>query len=322
MWTRLFGVAGNCFLETIRQPIYGIILLVTAGLLVFNVAISGFTLDDDNKLLADLGLSTLLMSGLFLAAFSAAGVLSREIDNKTVLTVISKPVGRPVFLLGKFVGLGGALALATYLSSCVFLLTVRHRVMERSSQHLDMPVIIFGVSALAAAILLAGLCNYLYGMQFASTAIGFVVPLMTVAVFLVCLISPKWHIQTFGKDFLDGQIIAAVVLVFFAVMILTAVAIAASTRLGQVMTLAVCTGVLLIGLISDYLFGTRADESLLAQVGYWLAPNIGFLWVTDAITQGHTMGLQYVGTASLYAVLYVGAALCLAIALFQRREVG
>jgi ABC-2 type transport system permease protein len=185
-----------------------------------------------------------------------------------------------------------------------------------------MPVIIFGVSALAAAILLAGLCNYLYGMQFASTAIGFVVPLMTVAVFLVCLISPKWHIQTFGKDFLDGQIIAAVVLVFFAVMILTAVAIAASTRLGQVMTLAVCTGVLLIGLISDYLFGTRADESLLAQVGYWLAPNIGFLWVTDAITQGHTMGLQYVGTASLYAVLYVGAALCLAIALFQRREVG
>ncbi len=68
MWTKLVSVAGNCFTETIRQPIYGVILFVTTFLLVFNVSISAYTLDDDNKLLKDLGLSTLLMSGLFLAA--------------------------------------------------------------------------------------------------------------------------------------------------------------------------------------------------------------------------------------------------------------
>ena len=144
MFSRFWGIVTNSFTETIRQPIYGVLLLVTAGLLVLNVGISGYTLDDDNKFLKDLGLSTLLMSGLFLAAFSSAGILSREIENKTVLTVISKPVSRPLFLFSKVAGLAAALAVAFYLLGIVFLLTMRHKVMERSSQDFDLPVIIFG----------------------------------------------------------------------------------------------------------------------------------------------------------------------------------
>lgn len=322
MFTALFSVAGNCFKETIRQPIYGIILLTTAGLLVLNVGLSAYTLDDDNKILKDIGLSTILMSGLFLAAFSAAGVLSREIENKTVLTVISKPVGRPVFLLGKYVGLATALAVANYLIAIAFLLTVRHKVLERSSQDFDMPVILFGTGALALTLLLAAFCNYLYGMQFASTAVGLSLPLMSAAILLVCLIDPKWHVQPFAKDFLDGQILAAILLVFLAVLVLTAVAVAASTRLGQVMTLAVCTGVLLVGLVSDYFFGSRAETNLAARVGYAIAPNIGVLWVTDAITQGNPVSFKYVGMASVYALSLCTAALCVAVALFQKREVG
>jgi ABC-2 type transport system permease protein len=322
MFSKLYAVARNCFTETIRQPIYGVILATTLGLLVLNVRLSAYTLDDDNKLLKDLGLSTMLMSGLFLAAFSAAGVLTREIENKTVLTVISKPISRPTFLLGKFFGLAGALAVANYLAALVFLLAVRHKVMERSAQHLDMPVIIFGVTAAAAAILMAAWANYFYGKNFSSTSIYLGVPLMTFAVFLVCLINKEWQIQSFGKDFLDGQILAAIALVFLAVLVLTAIAVAASTRLSQVMTLAVCTGFLLVGLVSDYMFGLHADDSIAARLAYWLAPNIGFLWVTDAITQGNPIPFSYVGLASLYALAYTAAAIAIGIALFERREVG
>ena len=88
MFQRFYALALNCFVETIRQPIYGVIMLVTAILMVLNVSLAAFTLENDDKLLIDLGLSTLLLSGLFLSAFSAAGVLSREIENKTVLTVM------------------------------------------------------------------------------------------------------------------------------------------------------------------------------------------------------------------------------------------
>ena len=322
MFTKLWGIIGNSFTETIRQPIYGVLLLVTAFLLPFCAAISGYTMEDDNKFLKDLGLSTLLLTGLFLSAFSAAGVLSREIDNKTVLTVISKPVGRPLFILGKFLGLAGALAVAYYLCGIVFLLVMRHGVMERASQHLDMPVILFGISAIAVTVVVAAFCNYLYDMQFASTSVALAVPLMTVALVLVCFINNEWEIQQFGKDFIDGQIVGAAALVFAMVMIATAVAVAASTRFGRVMTLVTCAAVMLIGLASDWFFGQHMESHLPARLAYWLSPNLGFLWVTDALTAENRLTLGYVGLATGYAALIVASWLLIGIALFQKREVG
>ena len=322
MPVKLWGIAGNSFTETVRQPIYGVILLVTTGLLILNVGISGYTLDDDNKLLKDLGLSTLLMSDLFLAAFSAAGILSREIENKTVLTVVSKPVSRPLFLVAKFLGLSGALLLAFYLSTIVFLLTMRHKVMERASDEYDLPVILFGFGAVLACVLVAAFCNYLYDMHFASTAIALALPLMSLALALVALIGPHWEIQPFGQDFMDGQLIGACLLVFAMLLILTAVAVAVSTRFGEVATLTICTAVLLGGLVSDTLFGQYRETYLVAKVAYWLAPNLAFLWVTDALTQQNDITLRYVGTAFGYSILLVVAYLSIGVAAFQKREVG
>jgi ABC-type transport system involved in multi-copper enzyme maturation permease subunit len=322
MPVKLWGIAGNSFTETVRQPIYGVILLVTTGLLVLNVGVSGYTLDDDNKLLKDLGLSTLLMSGLFLAAFSAAGILSREIENKTVLTVVSKPVSRPLFIFAKFVGLAGALFLAFYLCTIVFLLTMRHKVMERASDEFDIPVIFFGCGAMLACVVIAAFCNYLYDMHFSSVAIALAFPLMTLAIGLVALIGPHWEIQPFGQDFIDGQLIGACLLVFAMILILTAVAVAVSTRFGEVATLTICCIILLLGLASDTLFGQYRETFLLARIAYWIAPNLAFLWVTDALTQQNPITLRYVGMSFGYAVLLVVAYLSIGIAAFQKREVG
>ena len=322
MPVKLWGIAGNSFTETVRQPIYGVILLVTIGLMVLNLGVSGYTLDDDNKLLKDLGLSTLLMSGLFLSAFSAAGILSREIENKTVLTVVSKPVSRPLFLVAKFVGLTGALLLAFYLCMIVFLLTMRHKVMERAVDQYDMPVILFGFGAVLICVLVAAFCNYLYDMHFSSTAIALAFPLMTLALALVALINAQWEIQPFGKDFIDGQLVGACLLVFAMLLVLTAVAVAISTRFGEVATLTICTAVLLLGLASDSLFGQYRESYLWAKVAYWLAPNLAFLWVTDALTQENHISLHYVGTAFGYALLLVVAYLSLGVVAFQKREVG
>ncbi len=155
MVQRFFSLAHNTFVETVRQPIFGVILLVTALMLILNVSLAGFTLDDDDKLLLDLGLSTLMLSGLFLSTFSAAGVLSREIENKTVLTVISKPISRPVFILGKFAGLLAALALAFFLSVLVFILDQRHGVLQNSPDPRDGPVAIPGAGSFAFSSLVA-----------------------------------------------------------------------------------------------------------------------------------------------------------------------
>jgi ABC-type transport system involved in multi-copper enzyme maturation permease subunit len=108
----VLSIARNGFLESIRQPVFVVLLLGGTLAMVLNVNLAAFTLEDDNKLLIDLGLSTLFIAGLLLAAFTATSVLSREIENKTVLTVVSKPVTRAAVIVGKFLGVAVALAVA------------------------------------------------------------------------------------------------------------------------------------------------------------------------------------------------------------------
>jgi ABC-2 type transport system permease protein len=325
MADRFLALARTTFLETIRQPIYGVILVVTAILLILNVALTAFTLDNDNKLLLDVSLSTLLLSGLFLSAFSASGVLAREIENKTVLIVVSKPVSRPLFVAGKFGGLLAALFLAYYLSFLVFVLCVRHGVMQNTSDPWDGPVLVLGFGSLFVALLVGAFCNYFYGREFSTTTIAFLAPLLTVSVLVVALFDKKWNMTDFAADFVGGQVIIAAYLVFLAVVISSAVALAASTRLGQLMTLVVCLCVLGAGVASDYAFGQYVETSNTARAFYGAIPNMGPFWVVDGLTAGTqetTVTGEYVGYATAYAALLTVGIFGLAVALFERREVG
>ncbi len=268
MWQRYYTIAHNTFVETIRQPIFGVILLVTTAMLVLNVSLAAFTLDDDDKLLLDLGLSTLLLSGLFLSAFSAAGVVSREIENKTVLTVISKPVNRPLFILGKFTGLAAALSAAFYLCCLVFVLAQRHGVLANSSDPWDAPVLVLGTGSVLAALLAAAFCNYFYSKNFSTTAITFVAVLLTLGVLTTGFFDEEWNPIPFGSNFVGGQVLLAAFLVLLVVLLIAAVAVAASTRFGQLMTLMTCAGFLGLGLVTDYAFGEYAvasDEGVTEQ---------------------------------------------------------
>lgn len=134
---QLFAILRNTLLQTVRQPIYGLIILVTLGSLAMSPAVTGWTLDDDNKLLRDLVLSALLLQGVFLAAFGASSVISVEIDDKTVLTVASKPVSRWVFILGKFCGVFLALLLAHYIGVLAMMMTLRHGVLQTAAEKSD-----------------------------------------------------------------------------------------------------------------------------------------------------------------------------------------
>src|SRR5512144_2346005 len=107
--TRFWSICRNTFVQTIRQPIFTVLFFATVFILVLELALAGWTMGEgpaeynetDQIMLYLTGISTLLTSGLLLAAFSASAALSREIEDRTALTVISKPVSRPVFILGK-----------------------------------------------------------------------------------------------------------------------------------------------------------------------------------------------------------------------------
>src|SRR5690606_37827567 len=121
MLSQILTIARNTFVEAIRQPIV-LVLVVLCGIFQwFNTWTAGYSMGEstsgevsaDNKLMLDIGLATVFGCGTLLAAFVATSVISREIEARTILTVVSKPIGRPAVVLGKFLGVVGCIVLAT-----------------------------------------------------------------------------------------------------------------------------------------------------------------------------------------------------------------
>ena len=327
---KLWAITKNTFTQTTRQPLYGILVLATFAVLVISLPLTGWTMGtdyhaSDQKMLENLGLSTLLVSGLFLAAFSASGALSREIEDRTALTVISKPVWRGTFVLGKFAGVAAAVAAAFYLCGLVFLLTVRHRVMPAAGDPYDWPVIVLGLSAFGLSILVALAGNFFFGWSFVSAGFWSCLVLMSAVMGVLTFLGKGWQIVPPGHDTpenlaIHAQLIVGMVLIFLAVLVFVAVAIAAGTRLGQVMTLLVCSGVFFVGAMHPYLFGYWADRVPAARLLGWIAPNLTYFFPLDALVRDQIIPLSYVAVAAAYCALYVGAVLTIGMGLFQRRQ--
>ncbi len=339
MFQQALAIARNTYTEAIRQPVYVVIVLLGCLVLVLNNALSAYTLDDDNQMLMDMGLSTLLLAGLLLATFTATGALSAEIENRTALTVISKPVARPVFVLGKYLGVSGAILMALYVLTLVFLLSLRHKVMQSAADEWDYPVLVFSFLASSLSLFVSVLGNYLYRWVWASTFVSLLAATLSLAYLLVLMLGPQWGFQSIttefnGKDSQLAQLMVVIFLVFEAVLILTAVAVACSTRLGQVMTLTISATLFLLGLVSESIFGAFLETFDAARyhaamamflrglVGmlYACIPNLQFLWQADSLINHNALTAGHVGLLSAYAALQVTASLSIAVVLFQARE--
>jgi ABC-type transport system involved in multi-copper enzyme maturation permease subunit len=274
MFSQTLTIARNTFLESVRQPIYFILTAICGVAILLTTMTAAYSMDysstaevsADDKVLFDIGLATVFVCGMLLAAFLATAVISREIDRKTVLTVVSKPVARPTVVLGKYLGVCGAIVIAVLTMLLFLQMGIRHKVMSTSADDLDMPVVAFTFGAVLLAVGTGVWCNYFYGWSFTQTATVLLFPLMLAAWIGVLLISKSWKVQPIGTDF-KPEIAKASLCVVLAVMVLTGVATAASARLGQVMTLVICCGVFVLGLGSNYLLGSRAiDNQFIARV--------------------------------------------------------
>lgn len=262
MLLQLLTIARNAFIESVRQPVLILLVLLSGVFQLFSTWNTGFAMSTaetgklvgDNKLLFDIGLSTIFVMGVLLAGFIATAVMSREIENKTVLTVVSKPVQRYTLVLGKYLGVAAALIGAIVVMLIFLLLGVRHGVMSTTADDLDGPVLVFGLLGVFIPVALGAWCNYFYGWNFAQTAMSLLVPFMVAAYVGVLFFAKHWKVQSPLVD-LNDQVFMASVTLGLAILVLSAVATAASTRLGQVMTIVVCCGAFIMSLLSNHLIG-------------------------------------------------------------------
>ncbi|HYD00408.1 MAG TPA: ABC transporter permease [Phycisphaerales bacterium] len=260
-----FVIARTTFIESLRQPITFILVAMSAVLMILLTAATGFTLSfsesgensGDNKLLLDFGLATVLALAVLLAGFIATATMSREIENRTVMTIVSKPVPRPALVIGKWLGVTAA-QIVTVATMLVFLLlAIRHTVMSTAADTIDGPVWVFGSAALLLALAIGVWGSFFYGWSFPQTATLALFPLMLVAWVLVLMVSKKWVVQPIWHDFKPQTVVACLALLL-AMPVLTSIAVAASSRLGQVMTIVVCFGLFVVGMASTSVIGRYA----------------------------------------------------------------
>jgi len=318
---KIFTIAKNTFTEILRQPVYAVILATALLLFFISPSLTMYTMSDDNKLLREIGLSTLFLTCLFIAIFSASGAVAEEIESKTITTVLSKPVQRPIFILAKFLGVVAAVALAHYICTIALLMAIRHGVLETARETHDWTVIGTATTVAGITVLLSAFFNYAYDWKFSSTAIVLGAILATLGIIFLALIDRNWQFNPKGNGFNKVDIYGAVLLLLAAI-IIAALALALSARFNIAVTLSACVGVFLLGLVSDYAFGRFAETHLWAKIGRFLVPNLQIFWISDAIYEGSAVPLKYILISASYALCYTAAILALAIALFQRRQVG
>ena len=322
---RLFTIAKNTFIEILRQPIYLVILIVAMLMFFISPSITMYTMSDDNKLLREVGLSTLFITSLFIAIFAASGAVAEEIENKTIMTVLTKPVQRPIFILAKFLGVAAAVVLAHYICTIALLMAIRHGVLSAAWETHDWTVIAAAVVIAVLTFALSAFFNYVYDWKFSSTAVVLGALFSTIAIVFLIFIDRDWKFNP-AKNGINAFDVYASVLLLLAAMIIAAWAVVLSARFNIIVTLSVCIGIFLLGLISDYVYGQFADANIfaltLAKICYFLVPNLQVFWISDAIYEESPIPLKYIAISASYALCYTAAVLAFAVAVFQKRQVG
>lgn len=120
----IWPVALITFKEGLRHRVISGVLLASMLLVIFAVLICGLFMRDLLKILLDLCLSAVSISGLLVPLLFAVNQLAGDIENKTIYTILSRPVSRASYMVGRFAGLGLLSGTIIVILTCATLLSV------------------------------------------------------------------------------------------------------------------------------------------------------------------------------------------------------
>ena len=267
---RVASVAAATTKEAIGQPVFAVSLIVGTVLLLAFIVIPYNTFGEDVKMLKDSGLTLVKVLALLVVVWTASVSVADEIEGRTALTVLSKPITRPQFILGKFAGLALVALLVFLILGSVLLATTSLKVVYDARE----------------------------GAK----------------------VDPIWR---YCADEMI-TVVPGLVLSLLETILLAAVSLAVSTRLGMVPNLIICFTVYALGhlvpLIVQSSVGKFAIVRFVGQLFATLLPVLEHFTIEAAVVGGVPVPWSYLGWAALYAGLYSAVALLVALVLFQDRD--
>jgi hypothetical protein len=310
IWPRGGAVALAAFREGIRQPMFWLLAALSLFFMLVSVILPYFTFGDDYKMMKHIGFDIIMLFTTVFAVLTAGISISDEIEGRTAITLISKPLSRRQFLLGKFVGIflaslalaglaGWSLNWALYLKPIIDV--------EAAVDPLQVqvqPTLVTAAQSLASGRDMAGFLDGLAGWVGGSVAI------------------------------LPGLVICCC-----QVMLFLAIAVALATRLPMVVNLLTCLFVYFLGNLAPHLLAQsrqyqRQHPGGVGVVGQVLdfvtrvldtvLPALESFGIGTAIVRDQPLPLGayslHVALIAGYALMYSAGALLVGLILFEDRD--
>jgi len=342
----LGAVARITYYEALLQPFTLIVLGVFAAVIFFYAFVPFYTFDEDHKMFRDTSTAFVLLAALVIMVYSAAKVIDEEIENRTMLTLMSKPIARWQVVVGKYLGimvvifvvitvLGLFTAMASFLR---YYDDMRVDFSVANGNQAEIFNLVWQNDKATLALLPLFTLEFLEVATLAAIAVA-ISTRWSLAFNVVCIavLYVGANLTRFIADAdLSQSNIAWLFDVAFA---LPALALFWLWQRSIPRRLAAATGLLvlagLIHLAAPH-FGWVFNAKPLAELASQVLPSLsnfdlGQRLVYGTFRVGHetvtdprlpTFGYiwQYVGLVALYGALYIGAGLALATALFRTRE--
>jgi hypothetical protein len=307
VWPRGGTVALAAFREGYRQPMFWLLFGATSLLLFISMVIPYFTFGDDFKMMKQLGLDMVMLSSGLFCVLAASMSVHEEIEGRTAVTLMSKPVTRRQFLLGKYFGILLAGLLMTLFLGVVLNIALWIKpYFDRLEDAIDP---------------LSVQLEYSIGPRLARLGMN-----------------PEGMSFFFGVGRWLGVTAAntlCLALGFGQVMVLLAVAASLATRLPMVVNLVLCLLLFFLGHLSDPLVevterlrqtGGIASNlaNFLAQLVDKIVPSLSFFSNAPAVIRESTLDIGpfalYVGSVLGYAAMYTAIGLLFGLILFEDRD--
>ena len=311
---QITAIARTTALEGLQQPIAVLLFLTLVVLAALFPLIQLFTFGEEGRLARDSGLALMLTHGLLLVTFTAGFTLADELRRGTAATVLTKPVSRLTFLLGKYCGVLTVVALFCLSATLATLMA------ERTAEHAietqkyigtmtDRPLGLGIFIGTGIALAVAALLNFLRRIRFSLAAvIGILIAQLTVFALSGFILRTGEIVHGYSLQ-MDLRIIPAAALIFLLLALYAACATAFSTRLTTGQTLLLCAALLFLGFIPH--------TALIPFI-----PSVRFFWATDALSNGGTISPGTLGMTTLYAAAIGALYLSLGYRLLKHRDLG
>jgi len=170
---RTFAIAANVFREVLRDRVLYLAGLFAVVMVVATLLLPEISAGAEDKIILDVGLAAIDLIGLVVTVFVGTGLINREIEKRTALTLAAKPMHRSEFIVGKHIGLSTVLAVLTAIMT-VFYLGVL------SLNQIEYPIvsIVTATSYLILQLCLIGAVAILFGV-FTSSLIATILTFAT-----------------------------------------------------------------------------------------------------------------------------------------------